>query len=169
MTIKQDGATFHLTSLENFPTSAPIISPMTFSFIRIPIYSSFLFCFRAGIAASNTSHVQYFDGEDRREKYDDFYEQVVRVKDIVLFGVFSFADTAQKLLVSYLREDLEQPRAGTWYEDTWTGENGHYSLAHAGYTGSNNNMGIEVDWRDMKHESWPSMWTLPAMKPGARD
>ena len=97
------------------------------------------FCFRAGIAASNTSHVQYFDGEDRREKYDFFYEQVVRVKNI---GVFPFADTAQKLLLAYLRKDLNQPRAGTWYEDTWTGENGIYSFAHAGYTCSSNNMAI---------------------------
>ena len=86
--------------------------------------------------------------------YDDFYEQVVRVKNI---GIRPFADTAQQLLVSYLREDLGQPRSATWYEDTWTGENGRYSLAHAGYTGSNNNMGIEVDWRDMKHECAPSV------------
>ena len=33
---------------------------------------------------------------------------------------------------------------------------GRYSLAHAGYAGSNNNMGIEVDWRDMKDECPPS-------------
>ena len=50
--------------------------------------------------------------------YDDFYEQVVRVKNI---GIFPFDDTAQKLLESYLREDLDQPRAATWYDDTWTG------------------------------------------------
>ena len=141
MTIKPDGAIFQLTSLENLPTSAPIISQVTFLSFRSQ-HTPHFFCFRAGIAASNTSHVQYFDGEDRREKYDDFYEQVVRVKNI---GICPFADTAQKLLVSYPREDLEQPRAGTWYEDTWTGENGRYSLAHAGYAGSNNNMGQEID------------------------
>ena len=110
-------------------------------------------CCRAGIAAANTSQVQYFDGEKRRDDYDEFYEQVVRVKNI---GCFPFCETAQQLLVSYLRDVLDQPRAATWYEDTWTGENGHYSMAHAGYTGSNNNMGIEVDWRDMKHECAPS-------------
>ena len=77
----------------------------------------------------------------------------MRVKNI---GCFPFCETAQQLLVSYLRDVLDQPRAATWYEDTWTGENGHYSMAHAGYTGSNNNMGIEVDWRDMKHECPPS-------------
>ena len=49
-----------------------------------------LIFFRAGIAAASTSHVQYFDGDDRRDKYDDFYEQLVRVKNI---GVFPFANT----------------------------------------------------------------------------
>jgi hypothetical protein len=28
--------------------------------------------FQLGIAAANTSHVQYFDGVDRREKHDEF-------------------------------------------------------------------------------------------------
>ena len=75
----------------------------------------------------------------------------MRVKDI---AVLPFADTAQKLLVTYTRDDLEQPRAANWYEGHWTGEHGRYSesLAHAGYAGSNNNMGIEVDWRDIKGE-----------------
>ena len=48
-----------------------------------------------GIAAAYTSHIQDFDGEDRRDKYDDFYEQLVRVKDI---AALPFADNAQKLL-----------------------------------------------------------------------
>jgi hypothetical protein len=111
-------------------------------------------CFgRVGIAAAYNSHVQYFDGEDRRDHYDEFYEQLVRVKDI---AALPFADTAQKLLVTYIREDLGQPRAANWYEGHWTGTYGRYSLAHAGYAGSNNNMGTEVDWRDMKAECPPS-------------
>ena len=63
-----------------------------------------------------------------------------------------FADTAQELLVKYTRDDLDQPRAANWYLGTWTGEYRRYSYAHAKYAGSNNNMGIEVDWRDMKGE-----------------
>ena len=66
-----------------------------------------------------------------------------------------FAENAQKLWVKYIREDLGQPRAADWYEGHWTGTYGQYSLAHAGYTGSNNNMGTEVDWRDMKAERPP--------------
>ena len=61
--------------------------------------------------------------------------------------------------MEYLRDDLDQPRAANWFLVTWTGENGHYSYAHAKYAGSNNNMGIEVDWRDMKGEC-PSSATL---------
>ena len=78
----------------------------------------------------------------------------MRVKNI---AVLPFADTAQELLVTYVREVLEQPRAANWFEGTWTGEHGRWSLAHAGYTWSNNNMGQEVDWRDLKQECPPSV------------
>ena len=62
----------------------------------------------------------------------------------------------QQLLVKYICEDLGQQRTATWYEGHWTSTYGRYSLAHDGYTGSNNNMGTEVDWRDMKAECRPS-------------
>ena len=73
--------------------------------------------------------MQYFDeprgtSRTRRDCYDDFYEQLVRVKNI---AVLPFAETAQLLLVEYTRDDLYQPRAANWYLGTWTGENGHYS------------------------------------------
>jgi hypothetical protein len=90
------------------------------------------------LAAANTSHIQYFEGVDRRDKYDELYEQLVRVKDI---AALPFADNAQQLLVKYIREDLRQPWAAQWFEGHWTGPFGRYSLAHAKYTGSNNNMG----------------------------
>ena len=78
----------------------------------------------------------------------------MRVKDI---AVLSFAETAQRLLVIYIREVLGQPRAAAWFEGTWTGDHRRWTLAHAGYAGSNNNMGQEVDWRDMKKEVAPSV------------
>ncbi len=74
--------------------------------------------------------------------YDDFYEQLVRVKDI---ASLPFADNEQQLLAKYIRQDLGQPRPANWYEGHWTGTFGRYSLSHAGYTGSNNNMGTERD------------------------
>ena len=80
------------------------------------------------------------------------------VKDI---AVLPFADIAQQLLVAWVREVLGQPRAANWVEGTWTGEYGRWALAHAKYAGSNNNMGQEVDWRDLKQECPPSV-TLAA-------
>jgi hypothetical protein len=96
----------------------------------------------AGIATANYSHVQYFKD---RETYDDFYGIMLRVVDI---GVLSFADAVQSLLVKYLR--LIDPPAAEWFRENWCGERGLYCLCHASYGGSNSNMGVEVDWRDIK-------------------
>ena len=79
-------------------------------------------CLRAGIAAANTSQLQYFDEprsarRTRRDCYDYFYEQLVRVKNI---SVLPFAEDAQLLLVEYLRDDLDQPRAANWFLVTWS-------------------------------------------------
>jgi hypothetical protein len=53
-----------------------------------------LACFigHLGTSAANTSHIQYFDCVDRRDRYDEFYEQLVRVKD---FAMQAFADNEQ--------------------------------------------------------------------------
>jgi hypothetical protein len=91
--------------------------------------------------------VNYFKGVDAREKYDNFFEKVLKVKDVV---VLTFADLVQRLLVDYIRDVLLQPEAAEWFSTWWTGARGRYCLAHAGYGGSNNNMGVEVDWRDAK-------------------
>jgi len=91
--------------------------------------------------------VHYFKGVDAREKYDNFYAQVLKVKDI---AILTFAELAQSLLVDYIRNVLLQPEAAEWFSTWWTGARGRYCLAHAGYGGSNNNMGVEVDWRDAK-------------------
>ncbi len=45
---------------------------------------------------------------------------------------------------------LEQPRAAERFRKWWTGPRGRRTLAHAGHAGSDNNMRVEVDWRDMK-------------------
>ena len=67
-----------------------------------------------------------------------------------------FAVHAQALLVTYIRDVLGQPRAAEWFETWWTGDRGRYCLAHAQYGGSNSNMGVEVDWRDVKKLLPPS-------------
>ena len=71
----------------------------------------------------------------------------------------NFADHAQALLVAYIRDILKQPRAAEWFETWLTGERGRYCL----YGGSNNNMGVEVDWRDVK-KLLPASATLAAVK-----
>jgi hypothetical protein len=44
-----------------------------------------------------------------------------------------------------------------WYRDKeyWTGPRGKYCLCDAGYAGSNNSMGTEVDWRNIKKQVPP--------------
>ncbi len=83
--------------------------------------------------------VQYFDGEERRAAY----QLLSRVFQVI-------AINAQALLVNYIRDELNQPRAADWFQEWWTGARGWYTLAHAEYGGSSNNMVMEVDWRDMK-------------------
>jgi hypothetical protein len=66
--------------------------------------------------------------------------------------VLTFKDYAVKSLLSYLREHISG-KAADWYEEYWTGPRGKYCLCDAGYAGSNSNMGIEVDWRDIKKQA----------------
>ena len=87
--------------------------------------------------------MKYFPG---RKAYDDFYDILVGIGDI---GVITFAKRAQDLLVDYLRETYNDECAD-WCRDFWTGKRGRLCLAHARYAGSNNNMGVEVSWRDIK-------------------
>jgi hypothetical protein len=61
---------------------------------------------------------------------------------------------AERLLVDYIRDVLLQPEAADWFRTWWTRARGRYCLAHAGYGGSNIDMGIEVDWRDVKGLVW---------------
>ena len=61
----------------------------------------------------------------------------------------SFAVRAIGLLEDYLREKHGDPCAD-WFRDYWTGKRGRYCIAHMRYAGCNNNMGVEVTWRDIK-------------------
>jgi hypothetical protein len=54
------------------------------------------------------------------------------------------------MLVYNIREDPKDLKATEWYK-TSDKTLGRMTLAHAGYCGSNANMGvIEVDWREVK-------------------
>ncbi len=69
--------------------------------------------------------------------------------DIGLIGVEQFAKRVQSLLVDYLRIHYGDEPAD-WCERYWTGDRGRYCLVHSRYAGCNNNMGVEVSWRDIK-------------------
>ena len=98
----------------------------------------------AGIPASQYSHLKYFPSVDA---YNDYYDIVVDICDI---GVESFAVRAQTMLVDYLRTNYGDSVAD-WCRDFWTAARGRMCLAHSRYGGCNNNMGVEVAWRDIKH------------------
>jgi hypothetical protein len=61
----------------------------------------------------------------------------------------SFAVRAIGLLEDYLRKKHGDSCAD-WFRDYWTGKRGRYCIAHMRYAGCNNNMGVEVTWRDIK-------------------
>jgi hypothetical protein len=70
----------------------------------------------------------------------------------------AFIDLApyfQALLVNHLRMNVSAESAD-WYETYWTGARGRYCLCHSTHGGTNNNMGVEVDWRDFKEICPPS-------------
>ena len=51
--------------------------------------------------------------------------------------------------MDYLRKKYGD-KCADWCHDYWTGKRGRYCLAHMRYAGCNNNMGVEVSWRDIK-------------------
>ncbi len=71
-------------------------------------------------------------------------------------NVLTLAYHVQAQQLDQLRDGLDQPRAAKWFREWWTGLQGSWTLAHAGYAGSNNNMGVKVDWRDIKRLVPPS-------------
>jgi hypothetical protein len=98
----------------------------------------------AGIPAASYKHIPYFDGN--RKAYDAFYDLQVDIGEI---GVESFATMAQTMMVEYVREHYGDKPAN-WAEEYWTGERGRICICHARYSGCNNNMGVEVGFRDIK-------------------
>jgi hypothetical protein len=106
----------------------------------------------AGIAAEKYSHVKYFPN---RAAYDDYYDIAVDIGEV---GVESFATRIQEMLVDYLR-DKHGDKVADWCRDFWTGERGRMCLAHSRYAGCNNNMGVEVSWRQIKRVC-PSLASL---------
>ncbi len=57
----------------------------------------------------------------------------------------------QRDIVLVLTE-VGEAKAATWFNETWTGERGNYTIATAGYVGNNLSSGIESNWRYMRHD-----------------
>ncbi len=64
------------------------------------------------------------------------------------------------MLVQYLRTRYGDDTAN-WCERFWTGDRSRYCLVHSRYGGCNNNIGVEVTWRDIKNHVIPwEHWAL---------
>ncbi len=108
----------------------------------------------SGIAPATRSHVKQFPDVTA---YDDYYDIVVDTGEI---GVDQFATRLQHLLVDHLRAHYSDDTAN-WCERFWRGDHGRYCLVHSQYAGCNNNMGVELTWRDIR-KSCDSLGTLGA-------
>ena len=110
-------------------------------------------CSRAGIAAAKYTHLHHFKSH---EDYDIFYDLACQIADI---SDLEFAELCQDLLVDFLtaRDAETGKQSGKWFRTWWTGARGRYCLCHSQHGGSNNNMGMEVNWRDMKRISPESL------------
>jgi len=111
--------------------------------VMISSFMTFAFTYQC-IPAACYKHIAYFDGN--RKAYDAFYDLQVDIGEI---GVESFATMAQTMMVEYVREHYGDKPAD-WAEEYWTGERWRICICHARYLGCNNNMGIEVGFRDIK-------------------
>ncbi len=69
--------------------------------------------------------------------------------DISEIDVNSFATRNQEMLVDYLREK-HCGKVADWCRGFWTAERGRMFLAYSRYARCNNNMGVEVSWRQIK-------------------
>ena len=97
----------------------------------------------AAIAADHHGHVKQFPDV---KAYDAYYDIIDEIGEV---GAERCADRVQALLIVYLRETYGDGPAH-WCREFWTGDRGRMCLSHAGYAGSNNNMGVEVSWRLIK-------------------
>ena len=63
------------------------------------------------------------------------------------------------MLVDYLSTNygpIYGDAVADWCREYWTGVRGRMCLAHSEYGGSNNTMGVEGDWREVKKIGSPS-------------
>ena len=96
-----------------------------------------------GIAWNKRSHTRFFS---EFATYKQFYKLIVR---LLRCSSVALAYVLQRKVVEWLIA-RDEARAAEWFQDYWTGERGHYMLAHAGVGGTNNNCGTEGNWLGVK-------------------
>jgi hypothetical protein len=82
-------------------------------------------CAKEGHVALRLCNTKYFDS---MSTYKTFYKFIVRC---LRCSSVALAIVLQTKIVDWLRAQHEQ-RAADWFEEYWTGERGHCTLAHAG-------------------------------------
>ena len=85
----------------------------------------------------------------QEENFFEFHRCAHRLLDAPTMKV---AKMIQSEIVKWLHE-IGESRAGVWFEENWTGDKGNYTLASAGFVGSNDAQHIESHWRYMKEET----------------
>jgi len=88
-----------------------------------------------GISWQKKSHYKYFHNPDAN--YKPLYKMLVPATKCPSVPL---GEVVQRKLVQWLKDRIES-RAAEWFKKYWTGDRGHYMLAHSEIGGTNNNNG----------------------------
>jgi hypothetical protein len=90
--------------------------------------------------------------------YDTYYDEVVRLSRV---GDEVVAKKCHEAMVTWIKDDLEDPEGADYYHSTWSLDSGYgrFCVVYGGHGGSTTNGGTEANWRDKK-EICPKTATL---------
>jgi len=97
-----------------------------------------------GVSWQKKSHYKYFHNPDAN--YKPFYKMLVPATKCPSVAL---GEIVQRKLMQWLK-DRNESRAAEWFKKYWTGDRGHYMLAHSEIGGTNNNNGTESRWQAMQ-------------------
>ena len=92
------------------------------TFVDMTLY----FSIYTGIARTTGKRRKYFKTTENFNKFQDAFERIMRNPFPHLIEVFQIA------MIVWLRE-MDEPAAADYFQKQWTGERGHYMLAHGGH------------------------------------
>jgi hypothetical protein len=97
------------------------------------------------IAWQKKAFRKYFDKVENFEEFHCHAQRLLQAPTMALTRLL------QKEIVLWLTE-VGEARAASWFNDTWTGERGNYTLAAAGYVGNHLSSGMESNWRYLRRD-----------------